>query len=285
MKRSMLFLAALAPAMAFMPSVAAAPAPGAPVVAILAFDNNSIGKDAKDFDGIGKGVMDLLITDLASSTKVRVVDRERVQQILAEQNLTKSGAIDAETAVRVGKLLGACYSIYGGFMRDMQGGNVLTAHTTSNETGQIENPEKVLSKGDDVMALIAQLSAKLSSDLKLSSCGGGVSRGASAGPAQTPAQQGATSMPMAKDAPAMAKPTTTSATETFAKPLSADEVKQLHKETKVDARTMLLYSRALDAIDRNDKAKATELLRQVVAKAPAPFPASEKLAALTKAGT
>jgi Uncharacterized protein involved in formation of curli polymers len=283
MKRSVMFLVALAPAMAFMPSVAAAPAPGAPVVAILAFDNNSIGKDAKDFDGIGKGVMDLLITDLASSSKVRVVDRERVQQILDEQKLSKTGAIDAETAVKVGKLLGACYSIYGGFMRDLSGGNVLTAHTTSNETGQIENPEKVQSKGDDVMALIAQLASKLASDLKLTACGGGTSRSASA----APAQQG-TSIAVAKDAPASAasKPTAAApATETFAKALTPDEVKQLHEKSKVDARTMLLYSRALDAIDHNDKAKAAELLRQVVAKAPAPFPASEKLAALTKAGT
>src|SRR3954469_6948851 len=217
MKRSVMFLVALAPAMAFMPSVAAAPAPGAPVVAILAFDNNSIGKDAKDFDGIGKGVMDLLITDLASSSKVRVVDRERVQQILDEQKLSKSGAIDAETAVKVGKLLGACYSIYGGFMRDLSGGNVLTAHTTSNETGQIENPEKVQSKGDDVMALIAQLSSKLSSDLKLTACGGGTSRSAST----TPAQQGSTT----KDA--AAKPVTVPATETYAKPLNEQEKKQV----------------------------------------------------------
>src|SRR4051812_17338885 len=243
MKRSMMFLVALAPAMAFMPSVAAAPAPGAPVVAILAFDNNSIGKDSKDFDGIGKGVMDLLITDLASSSKVRVVDRERVQQILDEQKLSKSGAIDAETAVKVGKLLGACYSIYGGFMRDLSGGNVLTAHTTSNETGQIENPEKVQSKGDDVMALIAQMSSKLASDLKLTACGGGTSRSASAAPAQAPAQQGA-SVAVAKDAPATASKSTAPATETFAKALTEPEIKQLHEKSRVDARTMLLYSRA-----------------------------------------
>ena len=99
-----------------------------------------------------------------------------MQQILAEQNLTKSGAIDAETAVRVGRLMGACYSIYGGFMRDLTGGNVITAHTTSNETGQIENPEKVQSKGDDVMASHRQLSAKIGSDLKLNACRRGAQR-------------------------------------------------------------------------------------------------------------
>ncbi len=285
MKRSLMYLVALAPAMAFIPSVAAAPSPGAPVVAVLAFDNNSIGKDAKDFDGIGKGVMDLLITDLASNPKVRVVDRERVQQILAEQNLTKSGAIDAETAVKVGKLLGACYSIYGGFMRDLTGGNVITAHTTSNETGQIENPQKVQSKGDDVMALIAQLSAKLGSDMKLASCG--ATRSASA----TPAQPGGNmAVPVVKDAaPATnAAPATATAVapkdERFAKVLSSDELKKLHDTKDLDARTMLLYSRALDAEDHKDTAKAIELLRQVVAKSPSFVLASNKLTALTKSG-
>src|SRR5258708_21399388 len=280
MKRSLMYLMAMVPAMAFVPSVASAPAPGAPVIAVLAFDNNSIGKDAKDFDGIGKGVMDLLITDLASNPKVRVVDRDRVQQILAEQNLTKSGAIDAETAVKVGRLLGACYSIYGGFMRDLAGANVITAHTTSNETGQIETPEKVQSKGDDVMALIAQLSAKLGSDLKLSSCG--AARSASA----TPAQQGTLAVPVAKDAPAPAPTATAVAApnaEKFALVLPPDQVKKLH-EVKLDARTMLLYSRALDADDHKDKAKAVELLRQVVAKAPTFGPANDKLNALTKSG-
>lgn len=280
MKRSLMYLVAMAPALAFIPSVAAAPAPGAPVIAVLAFDNNSIGKDAKDFDGIGKGVMDLLITDLASNPKVRVVDRDRVQQLLAEQNLTKSGAIDAESAVKVGKLLGACYSIYGGFMRDMTGGNVITAHTTSNETGQIENPQKVQSKGDDVMALIAQLSAKLGNDMKLASCG--ATRSASA----IPAQQGNMAVPVAKDAPAAnasVAATPAPKAEKFAMVLPADQVKKLH-EVKLDARTMLLYSRALDADDHKDKAKAVELLRQVVAKAPTFGPANDKLNALTKSG-
>jgi len=280
MKRSLMYFVALAPAMAFMPSVAAAPAAGAPVVAILAFDNNSIGKDAKDFDGIGKGVMDILITDLASNPKFRVVDRERVQQILAEQNLTKSGAVDAETAVRVGKLLGACYSIYGGFMRDLMGGNAITAHTTSNETGQIENPQKVLSKGDDVMALIAQLSAKLSSDMKLASCG--ATRSASA----TPTQQGGNMAAAVKEAPAPAAAPAVSAAapnQQYAMVLPPDQVKKLH-ETKVDAKTMQLYARALDAQDHKDKAKAVELLRQVVAKAPTFGPATDRLTALTKSG-
>src|SRR3954470_15718500 len=113
MNRSFRVLAAIAPMMAFAPLAAQS---NAPVVAVLVFDNGSFGKDKADYDGIGKGIADILITDLASNAKVRVVDRERIQNILAEQNLTKSGAVDGQTAVRLGKLMGACYSIYGTFM-------------------------------------------------------------------------------------------------------------------------------------------------------------------------
>jgi TolB-like protein len=267
MKRSLMYLAVLAPMMALMPAIAAAQAPGAPVVAVLAFDNNSIGKGASDFDGIGKGVMDILITDLASNPNVRIVDRSRVQQILDEQNLTKSGAISAETAVRVGKLLGACYSIYGAFLRDLKGNNTLTAHTTSNETGQIQNPEKVQLKGDDVMKLIDQMSEKLGANLKLTGCAG-TTAGTTGGAVQ---QSGPATAPAA-DHPVQ-----------FAKQLSEPEIKKF-RSTRLDAHTMMIYSRALDAIDHGNKTQAIDLLSKVVAANSAFAPAGEKLAALKQSG-
>ena len=272
MKRSMKYLVALVPAIALMSSAAVAQS-NTPVVAVLAFENSAFGPGAKDYDGIGKGIMDLMITDLASGTKVRVVDRERLQNLLDEQKLAQSGAVDGATAIKVGKLVGACYSIYGSFIRDQKtGNNTITVHTTSNETGQIQNAQKITSKGDDMMTLIAEASAQFIKSMDVKACGGS-SRSASAAPAQ---QSG---VPVAKDA---AKPAV--AVETYAKPLTKAEQQKL-VEQKIDARTMLLYSRALDAIDHKDKAKAVELLRQVVQKAPAPFPANEKLNALTKSGT
>src|ERR1041385_6552113 len=97
-----------------------------PVVAVLYYDNNSIGKDRADYDGLGKGIADLLINDMASAGNVTVVERDRIQSLLQEQNMTKAGAIDPQTAVRLGKLLGAQYMIYGGFMRDLKGKMGLT---------------------------------------------------------------------------------------------------------------------------------------------------------------
>ncbi len=149
------------------PAVAVAQGAGKPVVAVLSFDNNSIGKDAADYNGIGKAIQDMLITDLAANPNVVVVDRERIQQVLQEQGLIKSGAIDPATAVRIGKLVGAQYAITGGFMNDGRGNMVLTGRSFSMETGVIANPQRVQQKGDDVLGLIGQLSAKVAKDMKL----------------------------------------------------------------------------------------------------------------------
>src|SRR5262249_14679913 len=126
--------------------------------------------DGADYNGMGKGIADIVITDMAANTKVRLVDRSHIQSILEEQNLAKSGAVDPETAVRLGKLLGVCYAITGGFMSDGKGSVVFTARTVSIETGRVGNPEKVQAKSDDILGMLAQLSAKLNGDLDLSGC-------------------------------------------------------------------------------------------------------------------
>jgi TolB-like protein len=245
--------------------VAAQSNANAPVVTVLSFNNSSVGPGAKDWDGMGTGIMDLLITDLASGTKVRVVDRERVNKLLEEQNLTKSGAVDANTAIRVGKLMGACYSIYGSYMRLPNGQQTLTLHTTSNETGQIQNAQKIESKSDDVMAMIAEAAAKFTAAMNVSACPG------NAGARRT-GDAGAASAQQQASAPAAAQP---AANEVhYAKTLNQAELKKL-ESVKLDARTMLIYSRALDAKDRKENAKAKQLAEQVVAKYPGFSPASE----------
>ncbi|MEO5568633.1 MAG: CsgG/HfaB family protein [Gemmatimonadaceae bacterium] len=263
MNRSLRMLVALAPLVAFAPVAAQS----APVVAVLVFENGSFGKDAKDYADIGKGIADIMITDLASSPKVRVVDRERVQNILAEQNLTKSGAVDGATAVRVGKMMGACYSIYGTFMRGPNGDNMLTVHTTSNETGQIQNAQKVQSKSDDIMALIAEASAKFANAVDVKACAGTVGA-ARSGDAPAAVQQSAKPAPAA--GPALTE---------YANRLTPAE-KQKLESVKLDARTMLIYSRALDAKDRKENAKALALFQQVSAKYPAFDPAAKNIQAL-----
>lgn len=263
MNRSLKVLAMLA--------TVAAPlaAQNTPVVTVLAFDNAAFGPAAKDYDGIGKGIMDLVITDLASGGKVRVVERARVQTVLDEQKLTASGAVNGETAVRVGRILGACYSVFGSFVRnDKTGENVLTIRTTNNETSQIQNPVKVQNKGDDILDLIAKASAEFAKTVDVKACAGNA--GARRSGDASPAQQG--TAPAAQPA---------SKTEMYAKALSPADVKKLESpKAKLDARTMLIYSRALDAKDKKEIARAKQLAEQVAQKYPDFVPATQLIAAL-----
>ena len=241
-----------------------------PVVVVFTFTNSSIGPKG-EFDGLATGIQDLLITDLASSSKVRLVDRSRLAELLQEQNLVKSGQVDQQTAVRLGKIFGAQYAITGGFMADQSGSAVLTSRTIDIETSQITNPEKIAGKANDVLGMIAQLSSKISTDMNLApkraSSGGSDASTASA----TAAVKTASAAP-----PAAANPARPANSETFAKELPVPVVQKTMK-TKLDAATMKLYSRALDEMDAKNNAKATELLRQVVGKYPEFEPARRNL--------
>jgi len=244
-----------------VPSLAAAQADTRPVVVVFTFTNSSIGPAKAEFDGIATGIQDLLITDLASSSKIRLVDRSRIGEILQEQNMVRGGQIDPQTAVKVGKILGAQYAITGGFMADKSGAAVLTGRTIDIETTQIANPQKITGKADDVLGLIGQLSSKLGSDMSLAPKGSRPGGAGKSGPAQS---GGPTSS------------STTAQAETYAKVLPAAVVEKTMK-TKLDAATMKLYSKALDEIDAHNKDKAIDLLKQVKSKSPDFEPAQRNL--------
>jgi TolB-like protein len=232
-----------------------------PVVAVLYFDNNSFGKDRADYEGLGKGIADLLINDMASNPALRVVERDRLQSILQEQNLVASKSVDPQTAVRLGKLLGAQYMVTGGFMSDGRGTLLVTSRVINVETGAITNPMKLQSKGDDVLGLIAQLSTTLNSELEL--------------PAR-PRQSG--------DA-VPTKPTDGGRAPSGAKP-DERQVAQAApaKSQKLDVKTALLYSKALDEQDSGHSEKAAELYRAVLDKFPDFGPAKQNLAKVQKSG-
>src|SRR3954471_23784659 len=176
---------ALVAAVMAVPALVAAQS-NAPVVAVLYFDNNSFGRDRADYEGLGKGIADMLITDMAGNPRVRVVEREQIQSLLTEQQLTKAGTIDPNTAIKLGKIIGAQYMITGGFMSDGHGTLTLTARAINVETSAIVNPVKLTSKGDDVLGLINQLSTQLNTSMKLPALQVGMAPTPAGTPAGTP---------------------------------------------------------------------------------------------------
>ena len=65
------------------------------------------------FDAAGKGVASVLITKFSRLEGIQIVERERLQEVVAEIELGKSGVVDPKTAAKAGKVVGAQYVVLG----------------------------------------------------------------------------------------------------------------------------------------------------------------------------
>ncbi len=88
-------------------------------VAIFDFDNAAVqgGMTSPYFaingPNIGKAAADLLITKLVQDGNVTVIERNAIDKLLAEQNLTNSDRTDPVTAAKLGRVLGVDAIILG----------------------------------------------------------------------------------------------------------------------------------------------------------------------------
>ncbi|MGZ8412358.1 MAG: CsgG/HfaB family protein [Gemmatirosa sp.] len=126
-------------------------------VAVLYFDNNT---GSADYDAMGRGVAAMLITDLSGVPEIRLVEREKLQSVLAEQKMQQSGFFDPETAVKAGKLLGAEYLLTGNFTARSPEIRIDT-RVVRVETGEIVRTAKVQGKEDKFFELQQKLAKEL----------------------------------------------------------------------------------------------------------------------------
>lgn len=159
--------AALAIALAStLPTRTAQPQGERPTIAILYFTNSSMVRRA-DYEPLSKGITSILITELQANPSIRIVERDRIQQLLEEQNLNNTPRIDQETAVKIGSLLGVHYMVMGGFLIDLAGNMRLDARAVRVETSQVVYGETITAKAEDVLTTVAALAEKMNRGLKL----------------------------------------------------------------------------------------------------------------------
>jgi curli biogenesis system outer membrane secretion channel CsgG len=103
--------AALLLAVIAAPSLSSAASSDKPRVAVLEFKNKA--DNQWWYHGGAEAAQDVFVTELHKSGKFRVVEREQLEALMAEKNLTLSGDVDTKTAVRIGKLLGVNYLLTG----------------------------------------------------------------------------------------------------------------------------------------------------------------------------
>ena len=130
-------------------------------IAILYFDNS--GGNAQ-LDALKKGLADMLISDLSNLQMLRVVEREKLEQVMAELKLSSGREFDAATRQKLGKLLGAETILFGSYF-DMMGQFRMDARIVKTETGEILKSEGVSGVTADFMKMEKQLVWKIARGL------------------------------------------------------------------------------------------------------------------------
>lgn len=138
-----------------------------PGIAVFAFTNGgSYGQQKEDYDALERGMAGMLISELAANPALRVVERENIQHLVDEQNLGASGRVDAQTASRIGKLVGARYAVMGDFI-DLYGDFRVDVRVVNVETSEIIKTEKATMQREHLFDLVRTIAAALNKDLNL----------------------------------------------------------------------------------------------------------------------
>ena len=138
------------------------PPPPPPTAAVLYFDYP--GTDAS-LAVLRKGLAQMLISDFAAVPGVHIVERDRLQEVLQEQKLSKSMKFDPSTAARVGKLLGAKYLVLGGYFSLGETLRV-DARVVEVETGRVLKSVGASGKLADFLEIEQKLSRELGGQLE-----------------------------------------------------------------------------------------------------------------------
>src|SRR2546425_532242 len=120
----------------------------------------------ENIDALQKGIAGMLISELAANPAARVVEREEIEKLLAEQSLGASGKVTPETAAKIGKLVGARYVIAGTFI-DFYGDFRLDARLVNVETSEIVKVESDRIQRDHLFDIIRTVAARLMKDTNL----------------------------------------------------------------------------------------------------------------------
>ena len=130
-------------------------------VAIVDFtDGSPPGPDGQDYGALGPGLSNMMITTLASGgIGLKIVERERTNWILDEVELQAEN-VTAETAVRIGKMIGAQSVIIGSFTvlgRDIW----LGSRFVNVETSEVLQGRQVTGRYTDLFDLIGELTEQV----------------------------------------------------------------------------------------------------------------------------
>jgi TolB-like protein len=132
-----------------------------PYLAVFPFEDNT---DQADSSKLGEMVSEMMITALAQSNRYRLMERSQLGKVLDEQALGQSGAVEPQTAVEVGKLVGVTAIVVGSISK-LNDRLELDARIIEASSGAVQKAaNNTAAEEGKLRAAVNELAIKLSGD-------------------------------------------------------------------------------------------------------------------------
>ena len=132
-------------------------------VAVLPFEGKG------EAESLSKSITDKMITQLVNLRRFRVIERNALEDVMKEQKFAISGMVDEQTAVEVGKLVGADVIIFGSIICETNYGKVSARviDTQTSETIVAKEASSENTKIDNIEKLVESVAIMIYNDLPL----------------------------------------------------------------------------------------------------------------------
>ncbi len=142
------------------PRVLAAQVDDRPGIGVMPLRNGgSFGDEPQDYERLQVGLQELLITELTQNSNLRIVERGMLRELMQEQELP-ADRVDAQTAARLGRIVGARYMILGGFV-DWQGTFRLDTRIVDTETTEVLDAARLEDDRENLLRMIVELASMI----------------------------------------------------------------------------------------------------------------------------
>lgn len=111
-------------------------------------------------------IMEKLITNLVKKRRFKVIEREFLDKIMAEQSLGMTGIVDEQSAINAGKVIGAEAIIMGKY-NEIEGHYHISTRLIDVETSETITASEITSRIDDIDRAMEKLSVMIVNDMPL----------------------------------------------------------------------------------------------------------------------
>jgi len=133
-------------------------------LAILDFSNNSL-IDKEKHASLSQGLAEIMITELSKVQSLKLVERQKINSLIQEMQLSQSGIVSDAAGIEVGKLLGAHFLVFGSYMISFNNQIRVDIRIVEVETGVTIKAGEVTNKFSKLFEIIKELNKKITKDL------------------------------------------------------------------------------------------------------------------------